>query len=104
MNWFQEWALTLAIFVPAVGLAVILLIPRAEEAAIKTTALVTTLVTLGVGVGIAADFNYDATSQLQFRVNEPWIDVIHARYHLGLDGISLPLLLMSMVITVACVI
>jgi NADH-quinone oxidoreductase subunit M len=104
MNWFQEWALTLAIFVPAVGLAVILLLPKAEEVAIKTVALVTTLVTLGVGIGIAADFNYDATAQLQFRVNEPWIDVIHARYHLGLDGISLPLLLMSMLVTVACVI
>jgi NADH-quinone oxidoreductase subunit M len=104
MNWFQEWALTLAIFVPAVGLAVILLLPKAEEVAIKTVALLTTLVTLGVGIGIAADFNYDATAQLQFRVNEPWIDVIHARYHLGLDGISLPLLLMSMLVTVACVI
>jgi NADH-quinone oxidoreductase subunit M len=104
MNWFQEWALTLAIFVPAVGLAVILLLPKAEETAIKTVALLTTLVTLGVGVGIAADFNYDATAQLQFRVNEPWIDVIHARYHLGLDGISLPLLLLSMVVTVLCVV
>ena len=104
MNWFQEWALTLAIFVPAVGLAVILLIPRAQETAIKAAALVTTLVTLGVGVGIAADFNYDATAQLQFRVNEPWIDVIRARYHLGLDGISLPLLLLSMLVTVLCVI
>ncbi len=104
MNWFQEWALTLAIFVPAVGLAVILLLPKAEETAIKVVALVTTLVTLGVGVGIAADFNYDATSQLQFRVNEPWIDVIRARYHLGLDGISLPLLLLSMLVTVLCVI
>src|SRR5215218_9288959 len=104
MNWFQEWALTLAIFVPAVGLAVILLIPRAQETAIKTAALVTTLVTLGVGVGIAADFNYDSTAQLQFRVNEPWIDVIRARYHLGLDGISLPLLLLSMIVTVLCII
>jgi NADH-quinone oxidoreductase subunit M len=104
MNWFQEWALTLAIFVPAVGLAVILLLPKAEEAAIKTVALVTTLVTLGVGVGIAADFDYDSASQLQFRVNEPWIDVIRARYHLGLDGISLPLLLLSMLVTVLCVI
>ncbi len=36
--------------------------------------------------------------------NEPWIDVIKARYHLGLDGISLPLLLLSMFVTVLCVI
>jgi NADH-quinone oxidoreductase subunit M len=104
MNWFQEWALTLAIFLPAVGLAVILLLPKAEEAAAKTVALVTTLATLGVGIGIAADFNYDQSGRLQFLVNEPWIDVIKSRYHLGLDGISLPLLLLSMFVTVLCVI
>jgi NADH-quinone oxidoreductase subunit M len=104
MNWFQEWALTLAIFLPAVGLAIILLIPKAEETAAKVVALVTTLATLGVGIGIIADFNFDASAKLQFNANEPWIDVIHARYHLGIDGISLPLLILSMFVTVLCVI
>ena len=104
MNWFQEWALTLAIFLPAVGLAIILLIPKAEETAAKVVALVTTLATLGVGIGVIADFNFDASSRLQFTANEPWIDVIHARYHLGVDGIALPLLILSMFVTVLCVI
>ncbi|MGZ4756563.1 MAG: complex I subunit 4 family protein [Acidimicrobiia bacterium] len=104
MNWFQEWALTLAIFLPAVGLAIILLLPKAEETAAKAVALITTLATLGVGIGIIADFNFDASSKLQFVANEPWIDVIRARYHLGVDGISLPLLILSMFITVLCVI
>jgi NADH-quinone oxidoreductase subunit M len=104
MNWFHEWGLTLAIFVPAVGLALVMLVPRAEETAAKVIALLTSLVTLGVGIGILAEFNYDRAGVLQFRVNEPWIDVIKARYHLGLDGISLPLLILSMVITVLCII
>jgi NADH-quinone oxidoreductase subunit M len=104
MDWFHEWALTLAVFLPAVGLAIILVLPKAEETAAKVVALVTTVVTLGVGVGILADFNYDRAGIMQFRVNEPWIDVIHARYHLGIDGISLPLLLLSMFITVLCVV
>jgi NADH-quinone oxidoreductase subunit M len=104
MNWFREWALTLVIFLPAVGMAIILLLPRAEETAAKVIALATTLVTLGIGVGIAFDFDYSHSSKLQYTVNQPWIDVIHARYHLGLDGISLPLLLLSMFITVLCVV
>jgi NADH-quinone oxidoreductase subunit M len=104
MDWFHEWALTLAIFLPAVGLAIILVLPKAEETAAKVVALVTTLVTLAVGVGILADFDYDRAGILQFRVNEPWIDVIHARYHLGVDGISLPMLLLSMFVTVLCVV
>ncbi len=103
MDWFDDWALTLAVFIPAVGMAIVLLIPRAQETLIKVVTLVTSLVTLGVGIAILADFDWDR-SPLQFDVNEPWIDVIHSRYHLGIDGISLPLLLLSMFITVLCVI
>ena len=39
MNWFDDWALTLAVFVPAVGMAIVLLIPKAEETLIKVVAL-----------------------------------------------------------------
>ena len=103
MSWFHDWALTLAIFVPAVGMAVVLVIPKAQETATKVVALVTSLVTLAVGIGILTDFNFDS-GRMQFRVNEPWIDVIHARYQLGIDGIALPMLILSMVITVLCII
>ncbi len=51
-----------------------------------------------------ARFDYDRTGVLQFDVNKSWIDVINSRYHMGVDGISLPLLLMTMLITVMCVI
>ena len=105
MDWFDDWALTLAVFIPAVGMAIVLLVPRAQEELIKIITLVTSLVTLGVGIAILADFNYDgAGAGLQFTTNESWIDVIHSRYHLGIDGISLPLLVLSMFITVVCVI
>ncbi len=103
MNWFDDWALTLAVFIPAVGMAIVLLIPRAQEELIKIVTLLTSLATLGVGIAILARFDFDGRG-LQFNVNEPWIDVIHSRYHLGIDGISLPLLLLSMFITVLCVI
>jgi NADH-quinone oxidoreductase subunit M len=103
MNWFDDWALTLAVFIPLVGMAIVLLIPRAEEQLIKWVTLVATIASLGVGIAILADFDYDKAG-LQFVVNEKWIPVIHSRYHMGIDGISLPLLILSMFITVACVI
>ena len=31
MDWFDDWALTLAVFIPLVGMAIVLLIPKAEE-------------------------------------------------------------------------
>ena len=59
---------------------------------------------MGVGIGILVDFDYDAGGKLQFQANESWIDVIKSRYHVGIDGISLPLLILSVLVVVACII
>jgi NADH-quinone oxidoreductase subunit M len=104
MSWFDDWALTLAVFIPLVGMAVVLLLPKADEQLVKIAALVTSLVTLAVGIGILADFDYDHSGRLQFTANKPWIDLIHSRYHVGIDGISLPLLILTMIIVPACII
>jgi len=104
MDWFDDWALTLVVFIPLVGMAVLLLLPRAQETAIKATALVTALVTAGVGVGILLEFDYDRAGDLQFKADESWIDVINSRYHVGIDGIALPLLMLSILVVVACII
>ena len=106
MDWFQfdSWALSLAVFLPLVGAVVMMLLPKESETAIKSTALATTIATAGVGVWILANFDYDATDKLQFDVNKPWIEVINSRYHVGIDGMSLPLLVLSMLVCILCVI
>jgi NADH-quinone oxidoreductase subunit M len=104
MHWFDDSALTLAVFIPLVGLAAVLCIPRAQEQAIKLTALITSVATLAVGIGVLADFNFGNGGKLQFTVDKNWIQVIKARYHMGIDGISLPLLLLSMLMVVLCVV
>jgi NADH-quinone oxidoreductase subunit M len=104
MDWFDSWALSLVVFVPLAGAVITMLIPRREELAVKVVALVTTLVTLAVTVATLARFDYDNTHRLQFVVNKEWIEVINSRYHIGVDGISLPLLALSAFITVLCVI
>src|SRR3954470_24803621 len=103
MDWFDNWALTLAVFIPIVGMVIVLLIPKAEENLIKVVTLLTTLLTAAVGIGILAGFNLDS-GRLQFQANESWIPVIHSRYHVGIDGISLPLVLLTMLVTVCCII
>jgi NADH-quinone oxidoreductase subunit M len=104
VDWFDSWGVTLAVFLPAAGMVVVLAIPKTQERALKLTTLATTSATLAVGVAMLARFDYDRTGALQFQVNKPWIDVIHSRYHMGVDGISLPLLVMTMLITVGCVV
>ncbi len=96
--------LTAAIFVPVLGAVLLAVIPNAQERALKAVALLTTLVTAGLGVLLTLGFDFDNAGVMQFTADVRWIDVINSRYHIGIDGISLSLLLLSMVITVLCVI
>ncbi len=104
MDWFDSWALTLSVFLPAVGLVLVLATPKAQEQTVKVIALLTTIVTAAVGIGILTKFNYNRSGSLQFVVNKSWIPVIDARYHLGIDGIALPMFALSMLITILCII
>src|SRR5205823_4052680 len=74
------------------------------ENALKAGALATTVASLGLVIYLLARFDYSHSSTLQFGVNKSWIQVINSRYHIGVDGIALPLLALSALITVMCVI
>src|SRR5438105_6508782 len=104
MNGFDHWALSGAIFVPVIGAALLGLVPRKAEGALKAGALLSSLVSLGLVGYLMANFDYSHTGRLQFGVNRSWIEVIHSRYHIGIDGISLPLLALSALISFLCVI
>jgi len=103
MDGFEDWALTAGTFLPLAGAIVMMLVPRESDETHKWLALITTLVTFAVGVGVLVEFDYEA-SGLQMVVDKPWIDVINARYLIGIDGISLPLFILSMFICVLVVI
>jgi len=96
----QNWLLSLGTFLPLAGVLVMLLIPKREELLHKQIALVTALATLGVGIYTLIQFDYDRAEALQFYASTEWITVINSGYTIGLDGISLPLYFLSMVITV----
>jgi len=104
MENFEDIALSTAVFLPLVGALLLMVVPRENEGAQKLIALLTTLATMGVGIYLLAEFDYAASGDtMQFVVNRPWIDVISSRYIVGIDGISLPLLVLSMFICVLVV-
>src|SRR5438309_2943991 len=104
MTFLDHWALSGAIFIPIIGAVLLGLVPRRSEAALKAGALLASLASLGLVVYLMARFDYGQSSRLQFSVNAKWIEVIHSRFHIGIDGISLPLLALSALITVLCII
>src|ERR1041384_8369461 len=76
-----------------------MVIPKAEEELHKIIALLTSLLVAAVGVWLLFNFDYHRTHDLQFGINKTWIDVIHSRFIMGIDGISLPLLILTMLVT-----
>jgi len=94
----NHWGLTAATFLPLVGAALMMVIPRAEEALHKLVALLTTLAVFAIGVALIANFDFDRTRTLQYVVDRSWIDVINSRYIVGVDGIALPLLALTVLI------
>ena len=69
MDWFEHWALSLGVFIPLAGAAVMMVVPRANEEAHKVIALLASLASLAVGVYHHVDFDYAKAGQ-QFTVNQ----------------------------------
>lgn len=101
MNGFDSWVLSLAVFLPLLGAVVMLCIPRRLEKVHMAVALITSSIATLIGVYLIAAF--DANGGPQFQANLSWISAINARYHVFVDGISLPLLVLSMLTTTLCI-
>jgi NADH-quinone oxidoreductase subunit M len=79
---------------PLFGAALVALVPREEEAIHRGLGLFTSIVTFVVSLLIIADFDA-AQAGFQLEVNKAWIEPLGIRFHLGVDGISLWLVLLT---------
>jgi len=96
------WALSVAVFLPAVGAALLALMPARMDREIRWGAVGITGVGLVLVTVIVASFDFGRSGELQFVSDVAWIDAISARYHIGLDGISLPLFFLTYLLTFLC--
>jgi NADH-quinone oxidoreductase subunit M len=101
MTW-EEAAITLAVFLPALGAAVIAFVPRSRDRLIRALGILFTGAALVVGIVMLFGFDYGARDGLQFEVDASWISAIQARYHVGVDGISLPLFELTLLLSFLC--
>ena len=99
MEFFEDWGLTLAIFLPLVGAMIMMAFPKSEEGLHKMIALGTSLIVAAIGVVLLFGFDYGRADELQWDVTIDWIDIISTQYAIGVDGISLPLLMLTFLIT-----
>jgi NADH-quinone oxidoreductase subunit M len=89
--------LTIIMLLPLVGAALIAFLPAAQERLVKQVALATTVIVAVVTIAKALNFNVDNTD-LQFRQSYSWISSFGINWALGVDGIALVLILMSVIL------
>lgn len=89
--------LSIIIFSPLVGALIIMALPKEKHLAMKLVAAVCAFISLALSIYVF--FAYDQTvGGMQFEEQIRWIPSLGISYHLGADGISLPLLLLTGVV------
>ncbi|MEU8189890.1 complex I subunit 4 family protein [Micromonospora carbonacea] len=98
--------LVAALAVPAVGAAVVALLPgdRAARVVGTVAAGLTLLATLPLATGDRSWTAYGAAPAVRpwHRLDLPWVPALDLRFHLGVDGISYPLVVLTALLTLLC--
>jgi len=95
--------LSVVIWLPILGGIVTLAIGDLRAQLARCVALLTSLLTLAACVPLYLRFA-NGTASFQFIERLEWIPALHAQYYLGVDGISLPLILLTAFMTVPVII
>jgi NADH-quinone oxidoreductase subunit M len=90
--------LTFIIALPLLTGIVILLLPEAEKKAPRMLSLISSVITLGLSVWTFASYDIVAGGY-QFIQKADWLPALGISYHVGVDGISLPLVLLAGIVT-----
>ncbi|MDX2149946.1 MAG: NADH-quinone oxidoreductase subunit M [Bryobacteraceae bacterium] len=89
----MDYILSAVLFTPLVGMLVLLFLPASQPRLVKLWANAAGF--LGFLVSLPLWFSFDKTKDFQFVQRVPWIPSIGASYHLGVDGLSLLLVLLT---------
>lgn len=98
MDFISSHLLTLILFTPVLAAAVIFLLPREQENLIRWTAFILSFIPLGLSLAAWFTFN-QAGAGFQFEERYLWYAAINSSYHVGIDGISLTMVLLTTLLT-----
>ncbi|MGQ9523823.1 MAG: complex I subunit 4 family protein [Armatimonadota bacterium] len=89
-----SYLLTLITFTPLLGAVVVMFLPRENRAAIRWVSVISSAVSLALCVPLIAGFA-GPHERMPFVERHAWIYAIRAEYYLGVDGLSLPLVVLT---------
>ena len=93
----------LLVAVPLLGVSVLALLPDAVAGrAAPTLAVAFSGAVFVLAVVAAAAFDRDTAGRMQMETDVRWIPVLDVRFHVGLDGVSLPLVVLTALLVLLC--
>jgi NADH-quinone oxidoreductase subunit M len=101
---FADWSLlSLVIWTPILGGVLVLFVGDKKPATARAVALLISILTFLLTLPLYSQFNAD-THLMQFVERHSWIPAFDIEYFVGIDGISMPLILLTSFTTVIVVI
>jgi len=95
--------LSVLVAVPAAGALLLMAWPR-EPAERQAPVVGVTATAVATVLSLAAVPSVVGTAGMQLETDLPWVPVLDIRWHLGVDGISLPLVVLTTLLTLLCMV
>ncbi|MFG1941301.1 NuoM family protein [Nonomuraea sp. NPDC048826] len=97
-----NWVPVALIAVPLLGALALLVAPDVLRPVLRGYGMAVSGLTLALAAVMAVTFDYGQAARPQFTVDVAWIPGLGLRFHLGVDGISLPLVVLTALLTFLC--
>lgn len=98
MEIVSNYLLTFILFSPVVVALILMLLPRDQENLIRWVAFILSFIPLGLSIALWLGFNSEQPG-FQYQEQAIWYAPINSSYHLGVDGISLTMVLLTTLLT-----
>ncbi|KPK57348.1 MAG: NADH-quinone oxidoreductase subunit M [Gammaproteobacteria bacterium] len=95
--------LSTQIWIPILGGLAVIAVGDSRAVLVRWLALGVSLLALAAGLPLFANFDR-TTAAMQFVERHAWIDRFNVEYYLGVDGLSMPLILLTTFVTVLVII
>ena len=103
MQFYNAHILSVVLFTPLVGAILLLLVPRDSENLHRVLGNVFGMLGFVISLPLVWKFSLEAAApRFQFAESADWIPSIGAHYSLGIDGISLLLVILTTLLGAIC--
>jgi len=93
-DFITQHLLTLILFAPVAGMLAVMLVPGERKQTVRWVALLASMVPLGLSIVLWAGYDSGAAG-FQFEERATWYTAIRSSYHVGVDGISVPMIVLT---------